>query len=101
MKNRMLMLLTFVAAFILVQPVAASAPEGDTTAAVETKAEPTPEPAPAKAEPAPAKADAKTEAAPKEIETDADATLTIKQLISAAKDGKWGLVAALLITMIV
>jgi hypothetical protein len=110
MKNKILLVLSFVAAFILATPVSAAPPEGEGTA-TEAK-EPAPdakvdEKADVKVEEkTDAKADAKVEEkkaaepAP-EIKTDEEAVGVVNQVVGAAKEGKWGLVAGLVIMLLV
>jgi hypothetical protein len=112
----MLMLLAFMAAFMLTSPAMAAPPEEK--AATEEKADDgAPEEAKADAgAPEEAKADAGTpdEAAtggdtggaeegdgPAEIKTDEEAVSAVEQIVSAAKGGQWSLVVALSIMLLV
>lgn len=96
MKNRVWMSLVFVVAFMFAAPAAAmEEPVSETT--VEEKAS-TEEKAPeAKTE---EKAPAEEGKTP-EIQTDEEAVSSVKQVVGAAKEGKWALVAGISIMLLV
>jgi hypothetical protein len=109
MKNRMMMLWVFLAAFMITSPATAAPPEED-KAATEEKADEA-KADEAKADEAKAgdgetggeaKADTEGSAdAPAEIETDEEAFDVVAQLIDAAKGGQWSLVAAFVVMLLV
>jgi hypothetical protein len=108
MKNRMMMLFAFLAAFVLSAPVLAAPPEGDAPAAVEaagetgdTKAEAPAEKADEKAAHE-AKADGTDDAKePKVVETDEEAIEAAEGLYSALVDRNWALAIAFGLTLLV
>jgi len=110
MKNRMMMLFAFLAAFVLSAPVLAAppteaAPAADTDAAPAVAADTDAAPE-AKAEEPKAdekKAEAKTDEGekPAVITTDEEAMSAVSMLIDAAKNGHWSLVIALSIMLLI
>jgi hypothetical protein len=99
MKNRILMLLSFLMAFAIATPaLALSAEEPATSGAVDAKAVVTED-----AKSTETKEEAPPAEAPKpaEIKTDSEAASATHELLDAARGGKWAAVASFLIMLLV
>lgn len=107
MKNRILVLFSFLMAFAISMPVFAASEEAATTAAAEEKAPAAEEKAPAETkapaaeEKAPAETKADPAAKPAEIKTGEEASTATRELLDAARGGKWAAMAAFAIMLLV
>jgi hypothetical protein len=110
MKNRMMLLLTFLAAFMLMTPVMAAPPE-EGQAATEGTSEGAMTDGTSDETSTGAMADTEgtatedtgdsEEATPSEIEDDEEALSVVEELVNAAKGGQWSLVVAFVIMLLV
>lgn len=100
MRNRILLLITFLMAFAIATPTFAAPVEDAATTSIEAEAPEVKAPEPeAKA---PEVKAAPTEAVkPVEIKSDEEAAGVTRQLLDAARGGKWGAVAAFAIMLLV